>query len=207
LYKFQKQINDKMMSMAIELVSYVDQGGVLSGETAEKYAAHNAQTKLHLAFSCYVFDEFGRFLVTKRASCKKVWPNVWTNSFCGHPAPGETFEQAIVRRADYELGIKVTGIKCILPVYTYKTPPYNGIVEHEFCPIFVAQLDSNIAPNPIEIDGYEWLTWDQYVSQTAIDGDDYIDPFAQNAPKWSWWCKDQLRHIADNPDIVNLIQK
>ncbi|HLI55784.1 MAG TPA: NUDIX domain-containing protein, partial [Actinomycetota bacterium] len=72
-----------------ELIVLVDDTGAAHG-VAEKFSAHHADTPLHLGFSCYIFDGGGRLLVTRRALSKKVWPGVWTNSLCGHPAPGET---------------------------------------------------------------------------------------------------------------------
>ena len=44
-------------------------------------------------------------LVTRRAHTKKVWPGVWTNSFCGQPAAGEAMADALRRRAFDELRI------------------------------------------------------------------------------------------------------
>lgn len=55
----------------MENIVFVDQNDKPTGEVAEKYSAHNASTKLHAAFSVYVFNTKGDFLVTKRASTKK----------------------------------------------------------------------------------------------------------------------------------------
>lgn len=39
--------------------------------TLEKYAAHTATTPLHSAFSCWIFNELGQLLVTRRSLHKK----------------------------------------------------------------------------------------------------------------------------------------
>ena len=168
-----------------ESIVYVYPDGRPTGETAPKLEAHTANTQLHSAFSCYIFNNDGKVLVTQRAHHKKVWPSVWTNSVCGHPAPGEPREDAVVRRAQYELGAQVANLQIILPNYTYKTPPYNGIIEHEFCPVYGARLNGDISPNSEEVDACRWMSWDDFVLAAESDGRDV----------WSWWCKDQIKQL------------
>ncbi len=179
-----------------EQIVFVNPDGTPTGKTGLKLDSHNASTPLHLAFSCYVFNEKGEFLVTQRAHVKKVWPNVWTNSCCGHPAPGEAMVDAIKRRLDYELGMTATNIDMVIPDYIYKTTPYNGIIEHEFCPIYVARATSQPIPNPDEVDNYKWMPWDAYVDAAEAD----------TADVYSWWGKDQLRLIKNHSLILEYAQ-
>ena len=121
-----------------ERVVLVTPDGYPIGEAA-KATVHHADTPMHLAFSCYVFNSKGELLLTRRALSKTAWPGVWTNSFCGHPAPGESFEDAIRRRGRYELGLDPTDIQIKLPEFSYRAVDASGIVEHEFCPVFTAR--------------------------------------------------------------------
>ena len=168
-----------------ELVVLVDEAGTPVG-TADKFACHHAETPLHLAFSCYLFDAAGRLLVTRRAEGKKVWPGVWTNSVCGHPAPGETLEAALDRRLGEELGMTATGIRVVLPDYRYRAPPFAGIVENELCPVLVGRADGVPDPDPAEVQDWAWIEWDAFLASAAAD----------RADRWSWWCKDQARRLA-----------
>ena len=177
----------------MERIYYVDNNDQQIGESDEKLHAHHADTKLHAAFSCYIFNDKGQLLVTKRAETKKVWPDVWTNSCCGHPAPGESREDALKRRAQYELGLDLFSIQIVVAEYIYKTPPYKGIIEHEYCPIFIASSNGEPIPNPDEVSEYEWISWKEYVKRTAEDSNDYTNE--ENLPIWSWWCKDQLSYL------------
>lgn len=179
-----------------DVIYYVNDDGTPTGETAPKLDAHTATTKLHAAFSCYVFNENGDFLVTQRALSKKVWPGVWTNSVCGHPAPDESRETAIQRRSEYELGLKLRDITVVLPNYTYTTPPFNGIIENEFCPVYVAYAVNNVQKNPEEVEDYKWISWKNYVEEITNDPSDI----------WSWWCKDQYKQLQNNKKFVEFIE-
>lgn len=181
--------------MDSEKIIFVNKDGLANGGVGPKLASHNADTKLHLAFSCYILRRRdSKFLVTQRAHAKKVWPDVWTNSVCGHPAPGEEVEDAIRRRAKYELGIEdLRDITCLVPKYIYKSPPYKGIIEHEFCPIFAAYVDREPKPNPDEVEAYKWTEWPTYAWMLQTDSD-----------KMSYWAKDQYRLLKNLEPFVSL---
>ena len=138
-----------------DLVVLLDEDGNEIG-TAPKNSVHGADTSLHLAFSCYVFNERGEVLITRRALTKKTWPGVWTNSFCGHPAPAETLPDAVRRRADFELGLAVTGIDLALPLFRYRATDSSGIVENEVCPVYLAVATGDPVPNPDEVMEFTW---------------------------------------------------
>lgn len=146
------------MGHDIELVRLLDEGGAEIG-TADKTLVHTAQTPLHLAFSCHLFDTQGRTLLTRRALSKLTWPGVWTNSFCGHPSPAESFEEAVIRRAAVELNIVVSQIQPALPDFRYSATDSSGIVENEICPVFTAVYEGpeEISPNPEEVCDWAWV--------------------------------------------------
>jgi isopentenyl-diphosphate delta-isomerase len=139
--------NPPSRESTVEQVVLVDDDGAAIG-VADKSEVHTAATPLHLAFSCHLFNPDGQILVTRRALSKQTWPGVWTNSFCGHPAPGETTEEAVIRRAPQELGVAVTGLKPILPDFRYRALDASGVVENEICPVYTALLETDPQPAP-----------------------------------------------------------
>lgn len=166
-----------------ELIVLMDDSGREIG-AAPKLASHHANTPLHKAFSCYVFNTNNELLVTRRALSKKVWPGVWTNSFCGHPAPGESDMTAITRRAKDELGLRISEITCVVPTYRYKTPLFEGVIEHEICPIYCARTVSELVQNPLEVCEHTWMDWKRYITDL------------QNNPShYSYWALDQLPRL------------
>lgn len=152
--------------MPAENVVLVSADGTPIG-VAPKESVHDTDTPLHLAFSCHVFNDDGLVLVTRRALTKSTWPGVWTNSFCGHPAPGESTGDAVRRRAAFELGIRIDNLEPTLPDFRYRAIDDCGIVENEICPVFRATLVGGLAVNPDEVVHFEWVRPDRL--RTAID--------------------------------------
>ncbi|HEV7453571.1 MAG TPA: isopentenyl-diphosphate Delta-isomerase [Pseudonocardiaceae bacterium] len=129
-----------------------------------KSQVHHAATPLHLAFSCYVFDGSGRLLMTRRATSKRTWPGVWTNSCCGHPLPGEPSAQAAARRLREELGVRMVRSAVALPDFRYRAVAPDGVVENEFCPVLVGRVDGQPQPNPAEVLEHRWAPWHEVVA-------------------------------------------
>lgn len=150
-----------------ELVVLLNDEGQPIG-TADKATVHSADTPLHLAFSVYVFDSAGRFLVTRRALGKQTWPGVWTNTCCGHPGVDEDLETAVRRRLDQELGLKPLTLQVALPDFAYRAESPEGLVENERCPVFVATVDHDPTPDPDEIAEFEWISWVDFVQVARI---------------------------------------
>ena len=158
--------------------------------TQDKADVHTTATPLHLAFSLYLFDAAGRVLLTRRALTKKTWPGVWTNTCCGHPAPGERPEDAVRRRLPQELGVAVEDLACVLPDFSYTATDASGIVENEVCPVFAGRLhpDARLLPNSEEVMDWAWTPWEQLVAAVSAT------PFV-----FSPWAVAQVREHPGHP--------
>ena len=168
----------------MESVILVDETGFARG-TAAKAAVHHARTPLHLAFSCYLFDDAGRFLLTRRAESKRTWPGVWTNTCCGHPLPGEPVADSVRRRLRQELGITAAELMLVLPRFRYQAQMANGVAENEVCPVYAAYSDAPPVPDPAEVAEIAWVDWDQFCDAVRA-GRQSVSP----------WCALQVAELA-----------
>lgn len=162
-----------------ELVVLVDEEdrelGVMS-----KSQVHGKDTPLHRAFSVFVFNDKKEILVQRRALSKKTWPGVWSNSCCGHPLPGEEYEEAIRRRVKYELGGELRHLKKVSD-YRYRFER-DGVVENEVCPVYMAEIEGEMKRNPDEVEEVRWMEWDRWLDELRQD----------NAGVWTEWCKQEV---------------
>lgn len=159
-----------------EQVVLVDDAGRPIG-VAPKATVHGAQTPRHLAFSCYGFDAAGRLLVTQRALTKKTFPGVWTNTCCGHPAPGESLAGAATRRLEFELGLQVSDMRMVLPEFSYRA--FDGrIEENEFCPVLVCRIEDEPTPRADEVEAATWWSWPAFLA-AAEDPDSGLSAWSR----------------------------
>ena len=172
-----------------ELVVLLDEAGRATG-TLPKAEVHHRDTPLHLAFSCYLFDDAGRLLLTRRADTKRTWPGVWTNTCCGHPAPGERLSEALARRVAQELGLGATDVRLLLPAFRYRAVMPDGTVENEMCPVLVARCPDPdaLAPDPTEVGATAWVAWDR-LRADVLAGVREVSP----------WCVQQVAALPEQP--------
>jgi isopentenyl-diphosphate Delta-isomerase len=175
------------MAQATEQVVLLSDDGTPIG-VADKASVHTEDTPLHLAFSCHVVDDDGRMLVTRRALGKRTWPGVWTNSFCGHPAPGEEVADAVTRRAADELGMTLDRLELVLPDFRYLAVDASGIVENEVCPVYTAVAAGAFDPRADEVMEWQWVPLGQLRA-------------AVSAAPWAFspWLALQLDRLAESP--------
>jgi isopentenyl-diphosphate delta-isomerase len=166
----------------MERVVLLDESGHAQG-VADKSAVHHEQTPLHLAFSCYVFNSAGQFLLTRRAFSKRVFPGVWTNSCCGHPGPGEPPEAAVLRRVRQELGITLPPPVLLLPRFRYQAR-MDGVLENELCPVYAGYSDGPLDPDPEEVADVKWVDWNDFCL-SVLAGQQPISP----------WCAMQVAEL------------
>jgi isopentenyl-diphosphate delta-isomerase len=131
--------------------------------TARKAETHNADTKLHRAFSVFLFNSNGELLLQRRAFSKKTWPGTWSNSCCGHTMLNEGTKQAAGRRLAFELGIRGVELNMVLPDFRYRAEK-DGVVENEICPVMIGFTDQEPTPNPGEVAETKWMHWSDFLS-------------------------------------------
>ncbi len=134
-------------------VVLVDQEGRPVG-TADKMAAHR-QALLHRAFSVFVFDSQGRMLIQRRNRSKYHSGGLWSNTCCSHPRPGEGVAEAAHRRLQEEMGFDCD-LREVLQ-FTYRAEFDNGLTEHEYDHVLLGTFDGSPAPDPAEVEDWEWV--------------------------------------------------
>lgn len=129
--------------------------------TCEKLAAHQ-KGLLHRAFSIFILKRHPgketEVLLQQRASTKYHSPNLWTNTCCSHPSPGETLLKAALSRLKEEFNLTVSTLR---PVgqFHYIAHFNNGLTENELDHVLVGLYhNEDFSPNPAEIQAYRWVT-------------------------------------------------
>lgn len=176
-----------------DMIVYVDEQNTALA-TAPKLTAHNSDTKLHRAFSVFLFNSKGELLLQQRALTKKTWPGVWSNSACGHVMLHESLEAAARRRLKHELGLTVGELHLVLPDFRYRAEK-DGVVENELCPVLVGHTDAQPRPNQNEVNAIRWVVWREFITEVA-------DP----ANGYSPWAREEVELLAANPKFLQLYQ-
>ena len=147
----------------------------------EKLEAHK-KGALHRAYSIFLFNDNKELLIQKRAADKYHSSNLWTNTCCSHPAPGEHITTSAQNRLVDEMGI-TTSLRSLFS-FTYKTEFENGLIEHELDHVLIGRFNSNPLPNPNEVS--DW----RYASVKEISAE-----IKQNPEAYTFWFKEIYKRV------------
>lgn len=130
----------------------------------EKLAAHRTGV-LHRAFSVFLFDGHGRWLLQQRHPDKYHSGGLWTNTCCSHPQPEEQTAEAARDRLKMEMGIETP----LTPVFQfrYRAAFENDLIEHELDHVFVGEFNGVPAPNPAEVSDWRWVCTAELLQEMA----------------------------------------
>src|SRR3546814_1530469 len=150
----------------------------------EKLAAHR-EGLFHLAISVFLFDDQSRVLLHQRAAHKYHSANLWTNTCCSHPRPGENAMDAAHRRLREEMGMEAD--LSFAFTFQYRAAFDNGLTEHEFDHVFVGHSTHAPAPNPADVADYRWLGRSPIDHVIASHPDSYPEWFKLFYPPAFTW--------------------
>lgn len=133
-----------------EWFDIVDPEGKVKGR-APRTLCHSGPGLLHPVVHLHLIDSKNRIYLQKRNSDKQIQPGKWDTAVGGHVASGEKIEDALIREAEEELGLRDFK-PALIGRYVWETD-----VESELVYMFAARYDKNIVFNRKEIeDGKYW---------------------------------------------------
>ena len=98
---------------------------------------------IHRAVELFIYNSKGQILLQKRSATKDTRPGWWSTSVGGHVAKGETYEQAMKREINEELGVEI-------PVRFHSKRVVRFPMETEMEALFTATYDGPFHVNADE---------------------------------------------------------
>ncbi|MDR1682438.1 MAG: NUDIX domain-containing protein [Candidatus Symbiothrix sp.] len=123
----------------------VDPSGKVIGK-ATRSECHSGTKSLHPVIHLHIFNTKGELLLQKRSSNKDIQPGKWDTSVGGHVDLGETVEEALVREAGEELGIRG-----FVPEFI-RSYVFESEIEKELVYSYKTIYEGELCFDPIEID-------------------------------------------------------
>lgn len=139
-----------------------------------KLKAH-IQGELHRAISVFIFDLDGNWIMQKRAAHKYHSANLWSNTACSHPLPGEKTIDSANRRLIEEMGIDCKLDKAFS--FIYRAELDHNLIEHELDHVFVGYTSQLPQPNPEEVADWEAVSFADLERDVKLFPENYSEWF------------------------------
>ncbi|WKD86330.1 Isopentenyl-diphosphate Delta-isomerase [Polaribacter huanghezhanensis] len=135
-----------------ELVDILTSDGKSTGKTALKSEAHQ-KGLYHATVHVWFYTDDHKILLQKRASVKKVFPNLWDVSVAGHVAAGEKIENAAIREVKEEIGLTISEADLTkIGLRKDEIVHPNGILDNEFKHLFLCKLTKDLPELTMQIE-------------------------------------------------------
>ncbi len=140
----------------------------------EALQAHK-EGALHRAFSVYIVNDKGDFLLTQRALNKPHSGGKWGNACCAHPQPGQNTLEAASNRLFNNLAIK-TKLDNVYH-FGYRVVFDNGLIEHELDHVYTGRFSGTPIPDPDEVVAWKYVNPDFLIEDVKANPDNYMQSF------------------------------
>ena len=111
---------------------------------------------IHRSVLFYLFDRQGRIYVNQRTEDKDFYPLHWSIVFGGHVSAGQDYDQAVVREAKEE-----AGVKNVAPFYLASFKKRFDYFDKENVRVYGFILDGEPQIDPAEIKQGSFLTLEE----------------------------------------------
>jgi isopentenyl-diphosphate Delta-isomerase len=108
----------------------------------------------HRALSVFVINDRYEVLLQKRSPAKYHSGNLWSNTCCSHPRPGEPVARAAHRRLHEEMGFDCQLHR--IGAMQYSLDVGSGLFEREYLHLFVGQWNGQPEPAADEVSEWRW---------------------------------------------------
>lgn len=158
----------------MEHLILVDENDQQTGQE-EKVKGHLRDGMMHRAFSVFIFNSKGEFLLQRRSKDKMLWPLYWTNTCCSHPRSGEGYQEAGQRRLKEEMGFNCP--LTLVGKFAYRARYKDVGFENELCSVLVGTYDGAVTLNPAEVAEYAWVDFEALKNDVTAHPEKYTPWF------------------------------
>jgi isopentenyl-diphosphate Delta-isomerase len=116
---------------------------------------------LHRAFSIFIFNSKGEVLLQQRSSKKYHSANLWSNTCCSHPLPGEAVKTAAQRRLMEEMGM-TSNLTSVFN-FIYKATLSNSLFEYEYDHVFFGVSELPPIINQEEVRDWKYISYTEWL--------------------------------------------
>lgn len=140
--------------MQEEIFPIVNAEGEVIG-SATRTECHAGTFILHPVVHLHIFNSKGDLYLQKRVMTKKIQPGKWDTAVGGHVDYGEKIEEALLREAREELGVRD-----FVPEFLMRYE-FRSQVEFELVYIYKCVYNGEFNPDPSEVSDGRFWAWNE----------------------------------------------